>query len=261
MWLQAQMWWRLRNDGNVASNNVASGTNVVAVRNVASNNAASKCGVRHPCAGSPKCGVKQCGVKMWRQTLPLPNCLPGNVSSKKVFSGRHKSATLNACALYIHVFKQHRNFYSKMSSIQPTCKVSLKMIMIQMSFHKGLIFTEFVKVSCVALGFSYVDYCNGRLGNTGKLWAVFLEVWQHPWLARTKVRAREAPQPCRVFGRFGNFRKPGHNSSWMVSSMRFEDLHWFTMMISFPAFWTMSLAKKHPLAIRFGGPMKVRHFW
>ena len=119
MWLQAQMWWRLRNDGNVASkcgvkhkfggasendrnvasNNVASGTNVVAVRNVASNNAASKCGVRHKCGGSPKCGVKQCGVKMWRQTLPLPNCLPGNVSSKKVFSGRHKSATLNACAL------------------------------------------------------------------------------------------------------------------------------------------------------------------
>ena len=72
MWLQAQMWWRLRNDGNVASNNVASkcgvkhkcggasendrnvasnnvasGTNVVAVRNVASNNVASKCGVRH----------------------------------------------------------------------------------------------------------------------------------------------------------------------------------------------------------------------
>ena len=80
---------------------VASGTNVVAVRNVASNNAASKCGVRHKCGGSPKCGVKQCGVKMWRQTLPLPNCLPGNVSSKKVFSGRHKSATLNACALNI----------------------------------------------------------------------------------------------------------------------------------------------------------------
>ena len=72
MWLQAQMWWRLRDDGNVASNNVASkcgvkrkcggasendrnvasnnvaaGTNVVAVRNVASNNVASKCGVRH----------------------------------------------------------------------------------------------------------------------------------------------------------------------------------------------------------------------
>ena len=52
MWLQAQMWWRLRNDGNVASNNVASsnvasGANVVAVRNVASNNAASKCGIRH----------------------------------------------------------------------------------------------------------------------------------------------------------------------------------------------------------------------
>ena len=62
--------------------------------------AASKCGVRHKCGGSPKCGVKQCGVKMWRQTLPLPNCLPGNVSSKKVFSGRRKSATLNACALY-----------------------------------------------------------------------------------------------------------------------------------------------------------------
>ena len=124
------MWWRLRNDGNVASNNVASkcgvkrkfggasendrnvasnnvasGTNVVAVRNVASNNAASKCGVRHKCGGSPKCGVKQCGVKMWRQTLPLPNCLPGNVSSKKVFSGRHKSATLNACALqYLIIF-------------------------------------------------------------------------------------------------------------------------------------------------------------
>ena len=124
MWLQAEMWWRLRNDGNVASNNaaskcgvkhkfggasendrnvasnnVASGTNVVAVRNVTSNNAASKCGVRHKCGGSPKCGVKQCGVKMWRQTLPLPNCLPGNVSSKRVFRGRHKSATLNACAL------------------------------------------------------------------------------------------------------------------------------------------------------------------
>ena len=185
MWRQVKMWRQnnaapkcdfrhkcggaSENDRNVSSNNVASGTNVVAVRNVASNNAASKCGVRHPCGGSPKCGVKQCGVKMWRQTLPLPNCLPGNASSKKVFSGRHKSATLNACALYIHVFKQHCNLYSKMSSIQPTCKVSLKMIMIQMSFHKGLIFTEFVKVSCVALGFSYVDYCNGRLGNTGKL--------------------------------------------------------------------------------------------
>ena len=107
MWLQAQMWWRLRNDGNVASNNVASKCGVKHkfggasenVQNVASNNAASKCGVRHKCGGSPKCGVKQCGVKMWRQTLPLPNCLPGNVSSKKVFSGRHKSATLNACAL------------------------------------------------------------------------------------------------------------------------------------------------------------------
>jgi len=48
MWRQAQMWWRLRNRGNVASNNVASGTNVAAVRNVASNNVASKCGVRHP---------------------------------------------------------------------------------------------------------------------------------------------------------------------------------------------------------------------
>ena len=84
MWLQAQMWWHLRNDGNVASStnvvappkmtemwrqtmwrqaqmwwqsemwrqtmwrqNVLSGTNVVAVRNVASNNVASKCGVRH----------------------------------------------------------------------------------------------------------------------------------------------------------------------------------------------------------------------
>ena len=127
------MWWRLRNHGNVASNNVASkcgvrhkcggaseimemwrqtmwrqnvasGTNVVAVRNVASNNAASKCGVRHKCGGSPKCGVKQCGVKMWRQTLPLPNCLPRNVSSKKVFSGRHKSTTLNACALLIYIY-------------------------------------------------------------------------------------------------------------------------------------------------------------
>ena len=87
MWLQT-MWRR----------NVASGTNVVAVRNVASNNVASKCGVRHKCGGSPKCGVK-----MWRQTLPLPNCLPGNVSSKKVFSGRHKSATLNACALYMYI--------------------------------------------------------------------------------------------------------------------------------------------------------------
>ena len=109
MWLQAQMWWRLRNDGNVASNNVASKCGVKHKcggtsendRNVASNNVASKCGVRHKCGGSPKCGVKQCGVKMWRQTPPLPNCLPGNVSSKKVFSGRHKSATLNACALNV----------------------------------------------------------------------------------------------------------------------------------------------------------------
>ena len=74
--------------------------NVVALsENVTSNNVAPKCGVRHKCGGSPKCGVKQCGVKMWRQTLPLPNCLPRNVSSKKVFSGRHKSTTLNACAL------------------------------------------------------------------------------------------------------------------------------------------------------------------
>lgn len=63
------------------------------------------------------------------------------------------------------------------------------------------IFTEFVKVSYVALGGFYVDYWNGRLGNTGKLWAFFLEVWQHSWLAWTKVRAREArQQPCRVFG-------------------------------------------------------------
>ena len=72
------MWWRLRNHGNVASNNEA-----------------SKCGVRHKCGGASeimemwrqtmwrqnvasgtnvvappkswKCGVKQCGVKMWRQ--------------------------------------------------------------------------------------------------------------------------------------------------------------------------------------------------
>ncbi len=35
------------NDRNAASNNVASGANVVAVRNVASNHVASKCGVRH----------------------------------------------------------------------------------------------------------------------------------------------------------------------------------------------------------------------
>ena len=111
MWLQAQMWWRLRNDGNVASNNVASKCGVKHKcggasendRNVTSNNVASKCGVRHKCGGSPKCGVKQCGVKMWRQTLPLPNCLPGNVSSKKVFSGRHKSATLNACAIFAYM--------------------------------------------------------------------------------------------------------------------------------------------------------------
>ena len=76
MWRQTQMWWRLRNDGNVASNN-----------------AASKCGIRHKCGGASeimemwrqtmwrqnvasgtnvvappkswKCGVKQCGVKMW----------------------------------------------------------------------------------------------------------------------------------------------------------------------------------------------------
>ena len=88
MWLQAQMWWRLRNDGNVASkcgvkhkfggasendrnvasNNVASGTNVVAVRNVASNNAASKCvasgtnvvAVRNVASNNvaSKCGVR-----------------------------------------------------------------------------------------------------------------------------------------------------------------------------------------------------------
>ena len=93
MWRQT-MWRR----------NVASGTNVVAVRNVASNNAASKCGVRHKCGGSPKCVVKQCGVKMWPQRPTLPNCLAGNVSSKKVFSGRHKSATLNACAPCIFVY-------------------------------------------------------------------------------------------------------------------------------------------------------------
>ena len=78
MWRQAQMWWRLRKWPKCG---------------------VKQCGVRRKCGGSPKCGVKQCGVKMWCQTLPLPNCLPGNVSSKKVFSGRHKSATLNACAL------------------------------------------------------------------------------------------------------------------------------------------------------------------
>ena len=50
MWRQTLMWRRLRNDGNVISNNVA-----------------SKCGVAGKCGGSPKCGVKQCGVKMWRQ--------------------------------------------------------------------------------------------------------------------------------------------------------------------------------------------------
>ena len=93
--------------------NVASSTNVVAPPKMTEmwRQTVKQCGVRHKCGGSPKCGVKQCGVrhkcggspkcgvKMWRRTPPLPNCLPGNVSSKKVFSGRHKSATLNACAL------------------------------------------------------------------------------------------------------------------------------------------------------------------
>ena len=104
MWRQAHIWWRLRKWPKC-------GVKQCGVRHKCGGspkcgvNAASKCGVRHKCGGSPKCGVKQCGVKMWRQTLPLPNCFPGNVSSKKVFSGRHKSATLNACAL--HFVKHH----------------------------------------------------------------------------------------------------------------------------------------------------------
>ena len=48
MWRLAQMWWQSEMwRQTMRRQNVASGTNVVAVRNVASNNVASKCGVRH----------------------------------------------------------------------------------------------------------------------------------------------------------------------------------------------------------------------
>ena len=58
----------------------------------------------------PKCGVKHCGVKMWCQceTPPWPISLSGNVSSKKVLSGRHKSATLNAGALIFGILERQQ---------------------------------------------------------------------------------------------------------------------------------------------------------
>ena len=51
MWRQAQMWWCLRNHGNVAWNNVA-----------------SQCGVRHYCGGAFEM-MEMWQQTMWRQTL------------------------------------------------------------------------------------------------------------------------------------------------------------------------------------------------